>query len=591
MISIYKEKLQEATAKYKKLTEKYNFISFLRLIVAVSAIVLIYFCFQNLDVKSVLSAIFSVVLFLFLVIWHKKVSFSRKLEKSKIEINTDEIRFLENNEYFSDNGIEFQEESHSYAYDLDIFGEKSVFHHINRAKTFLGKKYLASYFLNPKLNNIVENQQSISELSEKIDWRQHFSALASQVKDSADFYENIKSWTQKKQTSFPKWIQIFAIISPLLLITCVILGFVSETFSFHNWAKLLFLINLIIFGYIFGVIQRNKISFEGAYKILYSYKKSIVFIENSNFESGKLTKIHRKLLQNKEKTSVLIQKLSNLLDDLDNLGNVLVSIPLNCFTFYHFHTYCRLIRWKNQYASQIQDWLDVVGEMEAFISFANFKYNNPKYVFPEINSDYQIYFEEVGHPLIVEKQRVTNSVSFTENSFVILTGSNMSGKSTFLRTLGVNMLLTAVGLPVCAKRAVVHPMNILVSMRLSDSLNDGKSYFFAEIRRIQTIIQKLENQICFVLLDELLRGTNSEDKQLGTIKIIEKIISLKAFGVVATHDIEVCQLAKKYPQIIQNKCFEVEIENDELHFDYKIRDGVCQNKNATFLMKKIGIID
>ncbi|MFK8275052.1 DNA mismatch repair protein [Capnocytophaga cynodegmi] len=591
MISIYKEKLQEAIIKYKKLTKKYNFISFLRLVVAVSAIVLIYFCFQNFDVKSVLSAIFSVVLFLFLVIWHKKVSFSRKLEKSKIEINTDEIRFLENNEYFSDNGIDFQEESHSYAYDLDIFGEKSVFHHINRAKTFLGKKYLASYFLNPELNNIVENQQSISELSEKVDWRQHFSALTSQVNDSADFYENIKSWTQKKQTSFPKWIQIFAFISPLLLITCVILGFVSETFSFHNWAKLLFLINLVIFGYIFGVIQRNKISFEGAYKILYSYKKSIVFIENSNFESGKLTEIQQKILQNKEKASVLIQKLSNLLDDLDNLGNVLVSIPLNCFTFYHFHTYCRLIRWKNQYASQIQDWLDVVGEMEAFISFANFKYNNPKYVFPEINSDYQIYFEEVGHPLIAEKQRVTNSVSFTENSFVILTGSNMSGKSTFLRTLGVNMLLTAVGLPVCAKRAVVHPMNILVSMRLSDSLNDGKSYFFAEIRRIQTIIQKLENQICFVLLDELLRGTNSEDKQLGTIKIIEKIISLKAFGVVATHDIEVCQLAEKYPQIIQNKCFEVEIENDELHFDYKIRDGVCQNKNATFLMKKIGIID
>ncbi|MFK8296888.1 DNA mismatch repair protein [Capnocytophaga cynodegmi] len=591
MISIYKEKLQEAIIKYKKLTKKYNFISFLRLVVAVSAIVLIYFCFQNFDVKSVLSAIFSVVLFLFLVIWHEKVSFSRKLEKSKIEVNTDEIRFLENNEYFSDNGVEFQEESHSYAYDLDIFGEKSVFHHINRAKTFLGKKYLASYFLNPKLNNIVENQQSISELSEKIDWRQHFSALTSQVNDSADFYENIKSWTQKKQTSFPKWIQIFTFISPLLLMTCVILGFVSETFSFHNWAKLLFLINLIIFGYIFGVIQRNKISFEGAYKILYSYKKSIVFIENSNFESGKLTKIQQKLLQNKEKASVLIQKLSNLLDDLDNLGNVLVSIPLNCFTFYHFHTYCRLIRWKNQYVSQIQDWLDVVGEMEAFISFANFKYNNPKYVFPEINSDYQIYFEEVGHPLIAEKQRVTNSVSFTENSFVILTGSNMSGKSTFLRTLGVNMLLTAVGLPVCAKRAVVHPMNILVSMRLSDSLNDGKSYFFAEIRRIQTIIQKLENQICFVLLDELLRGTNSEDKQLGTIKIIEKIISLKAFGVVATHDIEVCQLAKKYPKIIQNKCFEVQIENDELHFDYKIRDGVCQNKNATFLMKKIGIID
>ncbi|MFK8302425.1 DNA mismatch repair protein [Capnocytophaga stomatis] len=591
MISIYKEKLQEATINYQKLTKKYNLISFLRLVVVVLAIVLIYFCFQDFDIKSVFGVVFSVVLFLFLVVWHKKVSFSRKLEKSKIEINTKEIRFLEENEYFSDNGAEFQQESHSYAYDLDVFGEKSLFHHINRAKTFLGKKHLASYFLNPEMENIAENQQSISELSEKIDWRQNFSALTSQVSDSADFYEKIEMWTQKKEISFPKWMQFFAYISPLLLISCIILGFISDAFPFHNWAKLLFLVNLVIFGYVFGVIQRNKISFEGAYKILYSYRKSIAFVENSDFKSDKLNKIQQKLYQKEQKSSVLIKKLSNLLDDLDNLSNVLVSIPLNCFTFYHFHVYIQLIRWKNQYSSYIKDWLDVVGEMEALGSFANFKYNNPKYVFPEINSDYQIYFEEVGHPLISEKQRVTNSISFTENSFVILTGSNMSGKSTFLRTLGVNMLLTSMGLPVCAKRAVVHPMKILVSMRLSDSLNDGKSYFFAEIRRIQGIIQSLENQICFVLLDELLRGTNSEDKQLGTIKIIEKIIRLNAIGVVATHDVEVCQLTKKYPQTLQNKCFEVQIENDSLHFDYKIRDGVCQNKNATFLMKKLEIID
>ncbi|GIM49968.1 MutS-related protein [Capnocytophaga stomatis] len=591
MISIYKEKLQEATTNYQKLTKKYNLISFLRLVVAVFVVVLIYFCFQDFNIKSVFGVAFLVVLFLFLVVWHKKISFFRKLEKSKIEINAKEIRFLEKNEYFSDNGTEFQEESHSYAYDLDVFGEKSLYHHINRAKTFLGKKRLASCFLNPEMENISENQQSISELSEKIDWRQNFFALTSQVSDSADFYEKIEMWIQKKETSFPKWMQFFTYISSLLLVSCIVLGFISENFPFHNWAKLLFLINLVAFGYIFGVIQRNKISFEGAYKILYSYRKSIAFVENSDFKSDKLNEIRKKLSQKEEKASVLIQKLSNLLDDLDNLGNVLVSIPLNCLTFYHFHVYIQLIRWKNQYAIHIKDWLDVVGEMEALGSFANFKYNNPKYVFPEINSDYQIYFEEVGHPLISEKQRVTNSISFVENPFVILTGSNMSGKSTFLRTLGVNMLLTSMGLPVCAKRAVVHPMKILVSMRLSDSLNDGKSYFFAEIRRIQGIIQSLENQICFVLLDELLRGTNSEDKQLGTIKIIEKIIRLNAIGVVATHDVEVCQLTKKYPQTLQNKCFEVQIENDELHFDYKIRDGVCQNKNATFLMKKLEIID
>ena len=167
----------------------------------------------------------------------------------------------------------------------------------------------------------------------------------------------------------------------------------------------------------------------------------------------------------------------------------------------------------------------------------------------------------------------------------------MSGKSTFLRTLGVNMLLTLVGLPVCARKANVHPLRLLVSMRLADSLNDGKSYFFAEINRIQQIMETLEDERCFVLLDEVLRGTNSEDKQYGTIKIIERLLSLQALGVLATHDIEVCKLTEQYPHQLQNKCFESDIANGELTFDYKLREGVCQNKNATFLMKKLGIIE
>lgn len=166
----------------------------------------------------------------------------------------------------------------------------------------------------------------------------------------------------------------------------------------------------------------------------------------------------------------------------------------------------------------------------------------------------------------------------------------MSGKSTFLRTLGVNMLFTLMGLPVCAKRANIHPLQILVSMRLSDSLSEGKSYFFAEINRIQQIMQTLENQVCFVLLDELLRGTNSQDKQQGTIKIIEKMVKLNAIGMIATHDLEVCKLSEKYPQIIENKAFEVQFVNNELFFDYKIRNGVCQSKNATFLLEKLNIV-
>lgn len=591
MISVYKEILSKTIDNYRKLTKKYNYVGFLRLTTVSISIVCFYLFFQKFELKYLFIIIFTAILFLFLIVWHKKIAFQRKIEISKAEINQNEINFLENNQYFSDNGLEFQQKSHLYAYDLDVFGEKSLFHHINRTKTFQGRKFLASCFLNPKETEIKMNQEGIAELAELFDWRQEFGALASQVNDSADFHEKITQWINQKDRFFSKFFTFFAIVSPLLLISCSILGFVFDFVQFRSWAILLFIINLGAFGYMFGVIQRNKIAFEGTSKILNSYQKSIDFIEKSRFKTEKLNKIQQKLIQKEKKASNFIRKLSNLLDDLDNLGNVLASAPLNCLTFYHFYVYSNLIQWKKEHEPSILTWLEAIGEMEALSSFANFKYNNPQYVFPELNANYRIDFEDLGHPLIADKQRVVNSISFSEHKFVILTGSNMSGKSTFLRALGVNMLFTTMGLPVCARKANVHPLKILVSMRLSDSLTDGKSYFFSEIYRIQKIIQTLENERCFVLLDELLRGTNSQDKQLGTIKIIEKMVKLNALGVIATHDIEVCKLTEKYPQVLQNKCFEVSIKNNELHFDYKIRDGICQNKNATFLMKKMEIID
>jgi DNA mismatch repair ATPase MutS len=173
---------------------------------------------------------------------------------------------------------------------------------------------------------------------------------------------------------------------------------------------------------------------------------------------------------------------------------------------------------------------------------------------------------------------------------MILTGSNMSGKSTFLRSLGVNMVLGGIGSTVCASEANIHPLQVLVSMRLSDSLSDSESYFFAEIKRLKQIMDALEEKPAFVLLDEILRGTNSDDKRNGTIEVIKKVIAKKAVGAIATHDIEVCLTTNEYPEILTNQCFEVEIKNNDLHFDYKLRNGICKNKSATFLMQKMGVI-
>jgi len=184
---------------------------------------------------------------------------------------------------------------------------------------------------------------------------------------------------------------------------------------------------------------------------------------------------------------------------------------------------------------------------------------------------------------------VNNDFSFTEPRFMILTGSNMSGKSTFLRTVGINLVLANCGSVICANKAIISPCDVMVSMRLNDSLADSTSYFFAEITRIKTILEQLHAS-AFVLFDELLRGTNSDDKREGTISLLHKLHAQKATGIIATHDLEVCDITASAAEYFCNYNFEVHIENNDLYFDYHLHPGVCKNKSATFLMKKQGII-
>ena len=269
---------------------------------------------------------------------------------------------------------------------------------------------------------------------------------------------------------------------------------------------------------------------------------------------------------------------------------MITAVVFNGTFLFNFHVLKALLTWKKEHSAALEDWLTVIGEIEKLNSFANLAYNNPDYCFPVLNTDFKIDFTNLSHPLLNPKTRVGNDVVFYPQSFMILTGSNMSGKSTFLRSLGVNMVLAGAGSVVCATQAQVHPLPVLVSMRLSDSLSDSESYFFAEIKRLKQIMESLTAEVSFVLLDEILRGTNSDDKRNGTIEVVKKLITKKAIGAIATHDIEVCLTTNEFPEILTNNCFEVEILNDELHFDYKLRKGICQNKSASFLMKKMEII-
>ena len=574
---MYKKKLETATQLYKQYYQQYNAIAFARLIDLLFAIVIGYKAINESSWLWGFLAAVMIVLFFLLIGKHKQIAVKRRIAKAKIAINEREIAFIEQGIYPADNGKDFEPAQHPYAYDLDILGEKSLYHYLNRTHTYLGRKRLAQRLLYPDTTTILTHQEAIKALTPQLAWRQTFMAHAEQIDDSPSFYDRLQQWAAAPTPPMGKFMRVFTVISPIVFTLSAIIGYIYDYEVLKSIAKLLLTINLSVFFFYISKINKEKLGFEHTYAMLYAFKECIAQVETHFPEKNRQASTH-------------IAQLSRLLDDLDSVSNILVSIPLNIFSFYHLHRYRALLQWKQTYGARVAQWLETVASTEVLCSFANFAYNNPHFVYPTFNNQYRISFEDVGHPLIAENERITNNITLDEAHFIILTGSNMSGKSTFLRTLGVNMLLAQVGLPVCAREAAIHPLPLLVSMRLSDSLSDGKSYFFAEINRIEQIMTALKRERCMVLLDEILRGTNSEDKQYGTIKIIERLLSLKAIGIVATHDIEVCKTADRYPEQLQNKCFESYIHEGELSFDYKLHEGICQNKNATFLMEKLGII-
>ncbi|GGA85628.1 DNA mismatch repair protein MutS [Flavobacterium palustre] len=522
---------------------------------------------------------------------HSRLSFQRLLKKALLNINEDEISFLKREKIPFENGVEFQDLHHPYAYDLDIFGAHSLFQNLNRTATFIGKKTLAETLLHKATNDeILENQQAIKELTEKLDWRQEFLAFAKVSQDNQSSYEGLLKWSKNSGSTLSKSTIVLSYVSPALFFAAFLGYLITDNLVWVKCLSYLFIFNLIILGKFVKRIQLEIANSGKIDSIIHQYSLLVKKIESETFHSQKLIDLQQRLQFKSANASTHLKKLSELFSRMDTISNLITATLFNGTFLFNLHVLKALLEWKKEHAEVLEDWLMVIGEFEKLNSLANFSYNNPDFVFPTINSDYKIGFSNLSHPLLNPKTRIGNDVHFYPQSFMILTGSNMSGKSTFLRSLGINMVLVGTGSVVCATQADIHPLPVLVSMRLSDSLSDSESYFFAEIKRLKQIMDALEEQPAFVLLDEILRGTNSDDKRNGTIEVLKKVIAKKAIGAIATHDIEVCLTTNDYPGILSNNCFEVEIIDNDLHFDYKLREGICRNKSATFLMKKMEVI-
>ena len=590
-MEIYKVKKIRFSTALTAINKKYNSISVLRLLTIVLFFISSYYYLKTSDIIFVVASIVLFGAFVILMRIHSKLVFKKQVNQALFDINENEISYLERNKIPFENGQEFNDFNHPYAYDLDVFGEHSLFQNLNRTATFIGKKTLANQLLALAPNNeIIRNQQAVKELSIKLDWRQEFLAFAKIGKDSQSNYETLLKWSTFNSTPLSKISVFISYFSPLLFLGFLIAYAVTSNIVFVSVLSYLFVFHLIVLGRFMKRIQSEIANSTNIDKTIHQYSLLLQKIEEETFQSEKLIGLQQKLVFKKEKASVHLKQLAGLFSKMDSISNFVTAIVFNGTFLFNLHVLQSLIQWKNDYAEALEEWLEVIGELELLNSLANMSYNNPEFVYPTLNTNFEIDFTDLSHPLLNEKTRIGNDVRFHPESFMILTGSNMSGKSTFLRSLGINMVLTGMGSSVCASQANVHPLPVLVSMRLSDSLSDSESYFFAEIKRLKQIMDELENRPAFVLLDEILRGTNSDDKRNGTIEVVKKVIGKKAIGAIATHDIEVCLTTNEYPAILTNKCFEVEIVNNDLHFDYKLRDGICKNRSASFLMKKMGVI-
>ena len=327
--------------------------------------------------------------------------------------------------------------------------------------------------------------------------------------------------------------------------------------------------------------------------MLSTYVHLIELADKQSMESPLLIVLKKEFESHGKKAPEVLGMLAKELDRLDLRNNLILYALLEGSMFWQLRQMLRIERWKEEYGAHLLQWLGALGQLDALSALATFAFNHEEYTYPII-TDHPFVFhaKDMGHPLMPQEQCVTNDVEIPQRPyFLIITGANMAGKSTYLRTIGCNYLLACIGTPVCCSSLEIYPAHLMTSLRTSDSLANNESYFFAELKRLQQILERLKKgEEMFIILDEILKGTNSMDKQKGSLALIKQLLRLKTNGIIATHDLLLGDLKQHFPKEISNYCFEADIQNDELTFSYKLREGVAQNMNACFLMQKMGIV-
>lgn len=591
-IAIYQQLLSKYSAEYSGFNKKLEWLSFIRLTLFVGFIGFGYYYLVHDRWYWLIIALLLLGVFLYCIRLYDVIKGKADFAKALIDINKNEIGFLSGQSPAHADGKVYIDPHHPYSYDLDLFGEGSLYAFLNRTTTAFGKEGLAQALLEPPTGAIKERQEAIQELSGKLGFRQEMQAFGTIDTAEQKDLDKLKSWIGAKPTFGNSLSYYVLLVFPVTTFIVLSSYFFTASDRLLNIFFALFTLNLFVtFSFARKMMKQVSIS-TAVTKVLQQFAGQLRSIEKQQFNASLLQQLQARLKHDTITASKAIERLASLFGYLDFIINLAVSILLNGLFTFHVHILFALDQWKKKNAGEIMNWLQVIGEFESLHCFANLAYNNKDFCYPQLSKTGELTATGMGHPLIRSEKRVNNDISFRQEKFIVLTGSNMSGKSTFLRTLGINLVLARAGSVVCAGSFTLFPYDLHVSMRITDSLQDSESLFYAELKRLHSIIGHLRSdRKTFIILDEILRGTNSNDKHNGTVGLIRKLADYEACGIIATHDLTIADMSAQYPGYMGNKCFESNIVNDELLFDYKLKEGVCSKLNASFLMKRMGIID
>ena len=586
LVHFYTDENLKLEKELHKIKIKLTNLSVLRLLVFFFTLFGIYFSLGNPTIVTIITIV-GVGIFSFLLSRYLKIKEKKKLVLCKILINKTEIRVLEGDFSFLPEGKEFLDSNHFFSHDIDLFGSHSFFQYINRTSTEIGTAELAKIISQNNILSIDKKQEVIKELSKKVKWRQHFTALASLVKTEYSS-KVIVRYIQDYKAVFSKLVLplpvLFSIVSSLLI------GLVSFQMISYTLLLLWFIIGLVVTAIFF---KRTEAIYANAGKsktIFKQYHLLLQEIENGNFSSEILQEKQEIIQSENLKASAIFMKFSKILDAFDQRNNVLIFILGNAFFLRDLRNAVKVETWIHTYNHTVKKWFEVIAFFDAGNSLANFCFNHSDYTFPELVKENSIIQAiQLGHPLLKSEKRIDNNFTISDNQFFIVTGANMAGKSTFLRTVSLSIVMANCGLPVCAESFKYAPRRLITSMRTTDSLSEDESYFYSELKRLKFIVDTIEVKDYFIILDEILKGTNSKDKAIGSKKFIEKLIKSKSTGIIATHDVSLCDLENEFSDI-KNYYFDAEITESELHFDYTLKNGICKNMNASFLLEKMKII-